>query len=459
MENLFDYIDQNRERYREYWFNGLRIPSVSAEKKHKPDMLRMAEYLLRFLREELKFEGRLIEGEGNPLVYAESPAVEGAPTVLLYGHYDVQPADPLDLWKSDPFEPEIRGENVYARGADDDKGQIFAHLSGIKALMEREGRLPIRIKCIFEGEEEVGSDHLFAFLHGPEGKELLAADLIVVSDNTMAGPGQPAITYGLRGVIGFEVFFHGPNRDLHSGIYGGSVCNPALALSRALAGLMDEKGKIQIPGFYDGVRAITDQEHSVIAQVPFDEEQAKKDLGVSAFFGDPDYTIMERRCARPSFDINGLTSGYQGEGGKTIIPSWASVKFTLRVVPDQNVEKIIQATEDFFRAQVPSGIRMDFHRQQGAEGMVVPLESPYVAVASHVLETVHGKKPLFVRDGGSITIVAELWKVLNADLLMIGLGLDEDAIHSPNEHFSLDCFYNGIKTGAQLWTELAKMKK
>lgn len=459
MENLFDYIDNNRDQYMEYWFNGLRIPSVSAEKKHKPDMNRMAEYLLRFLREELKFDGRLIEGKGNPLVYAESPKVEGAPTVLLYGHYDVQPIDPLDQWKSDPFDPEIRDGKVYARGADDDKGQIFAHLMGIKSLMDREGCLPIQIKCIFEGEEEVGSDHLSDFLKRKDAQDLLATDLIVVSDNTMAGPGQPAITYGLRGVIGFEVIFHGPNRDLHSGIYGGSVWNPAIALSRTLASLIDENGKIQIPGFYDGVRTITDQEHAVLGKIPFDEEQAKRDLNVSDFFGESEYTITERRCARPSFDINGLTSGYQGEGGKTIIPSSASAKFTLRIVPDQDAKRIIQATEDFFRAQLPPGIRMDFHRQQGAEGMVVPLDSPYVSVASDVLEKVHGKKPLFVRDGGSITIVAELWKVLKADLLMIGFGLDEDAIHSPNEHFSLECFCNGIKTSALLWTDLAKMKK
>ncbi|MDO5308096.1 MAG: dipeptidase [Planctomycetia bacterium] len=458
MDKITQYIDAHKEEFLSQWFEALRIPSISAQQEHKGDMQKMAQWLVSFFQEKLGMTSRLIPTEGNPLVYAESPKISGAPTVALYGHYDVMPVDPVEQWHSSPFEPTIRDEKVYCRGANDDKGQWSAHLCGMQTYLALNGSFPLQVKVILEGEEEVGSDSLSAFLDSEANRDLLACDALIVSDSSAGGPGIPAITYGLRGVVGFELKLTGPNHDLHSGIYGGSVYNPAIALTKMLAAIIDENGKIQIPHFYDDVAKLSEEERNALASNPFDPEENKRQLGIDAEFGEPEYTTLERRGARPSFDINGLTSGYQGEGGKTIIPSTASAKFTFRTVPNQDPEAIRANLESFLRKQLPPGIVMELQYQQGSGGMVVPLDGQFLKAASDVLEKIYNRKPLFVRDGGAIPIVAKLRKELNAEAVLVGFGLDDDCIHSPNEKFDLVAFFGGVKTSAMLWDAFGKIK-
>ena len=456
MKTIHRQIDQNKAKYLDLWFEALRIPSVSALPEHKGDMKKMAEWLADKLRNELGLDAQIFETIGNPLVYAESPKIPGKPTVLVYGHYDVQPADPLDQWQSEPFEPEIRDENVFCRGADDDKGQLLTHLFAARATLDAKGQLPVQLKFVLEGEEETGSAGLEHFLTDPKNRELLAADVILVSDTDMPGPGQPGITYGLRGVLGFELELTGPNRDLHSGLYGGSILNPAFELCRLLASVMDENGRIQIPGFYDDVLELTELDRKALAELPFDEKESHERIGVSGSFGESAYTILERRGARPSFDINGLTSGYQGQGGKTIIPSTASAKFTFRMVPNQDPNKIAESLRAYFQEWLLPQVTMKLTRTQASPGVVVPLDNPYVAAAARGLESSFGKKPLFVREGGAIPIVAELAGALSADLILAGFGLESDGIHSPNEHFSLASFFGGIHASAAILDEIGR---
>lgn len=451
------YIETNKEAFLAQWFEALRIPSVSAQREHKDDVRRMADWLVSFISEKLGMKSQTIETAGAPLVYAESPKIPNAPTVLIYGHYDVQPAEPFEEWVSPPFEPTIRDEKVYCRGANDDKGQSCAHLFGLQTYLAVNGSFPLQIKFILEGEEEVGSDALSTFLEDAANRELLACDAIVVSDTSAAGPGIPAITYGLRGVVGFELKATGPNRDLHSGIYGGSVYNPAIALAKIIDSMIDENGKIQIPGFYDDVAELSQLERDALAGNPFDAEENKAQIGIDAEFGEPEFTTLERRGARPSFDVNGLTGGYQGEGGKTIIPSWASMKFTFRTVPNQDPEKIREGLRAHLAKVTPPGIKLDLTCSQGSGGMLIPLDGPFIVAASDALERVHGRRPLFVRDGGSIPIVAKLRQKLNAEAILVGFGLEDDGIHSPNEKFDLRAFFDGVQTSALLWDEFAKI--
>ncbi len=457
MRQFYKYIEENKETFLEQWFETLRIESVSAQSEHKGDITKMANWLVDFLKTKLGMGARTIETAGNPLVFGETPKIPGAPTVLLYGHYDVQPAEPFDAWISPPFEPTIRDGKVFCRGANDDKGQWSAHLCGLQTYLAVRGKFPFQVKIILEGEEEVGSDALSAFLDDPKNREILACDALVVSDTSAAGPGIPAITYGLRGVVGFELKLTGPNRDLHSGIYGGSVYNPAIALSKILGSIIDENGKIQIPGFYDDVAPLSELERNALAGNPFDPEENKAQIGIDAEFGEPEFTTLERRGARPSFDVNGLTSGYQGEGGKTIIPSWASAKFTFRTVPNQDPEKIRDGLKTFLESKIPPGIKMELECHQGSGGMAISLDGPFLVAASDVLEKVYGRRPLFVRDGGSIPIVAKLRQTLNAETILVGFGLDDDGIHSPNEKFNLDSFFGGVKTSALLWDAFANV--
>ena len=453
MASLQEYLRENRQAFLEKWFEALRIPSVSAESEHKPDIRRMADWLAGTLG-GIGFDARLIETETNPLVFARSPEVPGKPTVLIYGHYDVQPVDPVGQWRTPPFEPTIADGKVFCRGADDDKGQSLTHVFAVMSLLAAGGRLPLNVKFILEGEEEIGSTALSAFLEKAENRDLLRADVILVSDTDKPGADQPGITYGLRGVVGYELTLTGPNRDLHSGLYGGSVRNPAQALCAMLSDVLGSDGKIQIPGFYDDVLPLSETERAELAKRPFDEAEALEAIGLDASFGESEYTVVERRGARPSFDINGLTSGYQGEGGKTIIPAQASAKFTFRLVPNQEPEKITRALEEFFRARLPEGIRMNLEFQHGAGGMVIPLESPYIQAAARGLASVYGKAPLFLRDGGSIPIVTKVKDRLGADLILAGFGLEEDGIHSPNEFFTLRDFVLGIEASAAILTEL-----
>ena len=458
MEKVLKFIDDNKDLFLKQWFEVLRIPSVSAQKEHKEDVRKTAAWLVSFLSEKLSLKARLIETDTNPLVYAESPKIANAPTLLVYGHYDVQPAEPFEDWKSNPFEPVIRDGKVFCRGANDDKGQWCAHLCGLQTYLALYGSLPVQVKFILEGEEEIGSEALSKFLNNADNRELLSCDALLVSDTSAAGPKIPAITYGLRGVVGFELKLTGPNRDLHSGIYGGSVYNPAIALTKMLSAVINDDGKIQVPHFYDDVEELRELERNALANNPFDPNENKRQIGIDAEFGEPEYTTLERRGARPAFDINGLTSGYQGEGGKTIIPSWASAKFTFRTVPNQDPDKIRENLRTFFESILPPGIKMELTCEQGSGGMVAPLTGKFIVAASKALERIYGRKPLFVRDGGSIPIVAKLRKELNAETVLVGFGLDDDGIHSPNEKFNLESFFGGVQTGVALWEEFGKIK-
>jgi acetylornithine deacetylase/succinyl-diaminopimelate desuccinylase-like protein len=453
MTSLDEYLAAHGKQSEQDLFELLRIPSVSADSAHRADIRRAAEWVAnRFRGLELKTE--FVETAGNPIVFAESAAVPGAPIVLVYGHYDVQPPDPLAEWISPPFEPTVRDGNVYARGATDDKGQMLTHIKSAEAWLKSVGRLPVQLKFVIEGEEEVGSRNLDKFL--ADNRTRLACDCVVISDTSQFAPGQPAITYGLRGIAYYELRLSGPKQDLHSGTFGGAVVNPALALCTMLAALRDAQGRITVPGFYDDVEPLSTQERQQFAALPFDEQHFKQQIGVESVGGEAGYSTLERRWARPTFDINGLWSGYQGEGAKTVLPARAGAKFSFRLVPRQQPEKIAAALERRLRELCPPGIRLELIDMHGAPGVVVPLDSPYIAAAQRAIERGFGRAPVFMREGGSIPVVATFHELLGVDTLLLGWGLDDDNTHSPNEKFSLADFQRGIRASAYLWEELAK---
>lgn len=454
MASLDEYLEQHREEFEEDLFELLRIPSVSADSRHAEDMERAGQWVAdHFLK--LGFETEIHPTEGHPIVYAESPAVEGVPTVLVYGHYDVQPEDPKDDWITPAFEPNVRDGNVYARGATDDKGQMLTHIKSAQAWMETAGSLPVQVKYLIEGEEEVGSENLYSFID--ESRQKLSCDIAVISDTCQFGPGQPAITYGLRGIAYFELQLTGPRQDLHSGTFGGAVTNPAIALCQMLSALVDEEGRIQIPGFYDEVASLDDQERTRISGLPFDERAFMEQVGVEALSGEAGYTTLERRWARPTFDINGIWGGYQGEGGKTVLPARASAKFSFRLVPNQDPAVIAESLEAMFQEICPDGVRMELIDMHGAGGIVVPLDSDYMTAAAHAIERGFGHSPVFIREGGSIPVVSAFHDQLGVDTLLLGWGLDDDNTHSPNEKFSLADYHRGIKASTYLWQELSKI--
>jgi len=456
MSQLDDYLEKNRPRFESELCELLRIPSVSAVSQHAPDVARAAEWVADQFR-RMKFTVEVIPTAGSPIVYAETPAVPGAPTVLVYGHYDVQPPDPLAEWTSPPFEPTVREGNLYARGATDDKGQMFTHLKSAEAWMATAGHLPVQLKFLIEGEEEVGSPNLELMIAA--NKKRLACDCVVISDNSQFAPGVPAITYGLRGIAYFELRLTGPKQDLHSGTFGGGVANPANVLCQMMAALVNDRGQVQVPGFYDDVTPLTPREHEQFAALPFDERAFMQQIGVKGLRGEEGFTTLERRWARPTCDINGLTSGYQGEGAKTVLPARATAKFSFRLVPKQDPKKITAALKRWLEEHCPEGIQLELIDFHGAPGVVVPLESPYVAAAERAIETGFGRRPVFMREGGSIPVVATFHDLLGADTLLLGWGLDDDNTHSPNEKFSLADFHRGIKSSAYLWQELAKISK
>jgi succinyl-diaminopimelate desuccinylase len=426
---------------------------VSADSRHRPDVRRAAEWMRdEFAR--MGLQPRLIETDGQPLVYAETPPVPGAPIVLVYGHYDVQPPDPLDQWISPPFQPTRRNGNIYARGATDDKGQMLTHVKSAQAWLAVRGRLPVQLKFLIEGEEEVGSKALQKYLESPAADHL-ACHAVVVSDTSQFGPNQPAITYGLRGIAYFELHVKGPKQDLHSGTFGGGVTNPANVLAKLLAALTDEHGRIQVPGFYDDVRPLSDHEREQLAKLPFDEQQFQRQLGVNGLHGEAGYSTLERRWTRPTCDVHGLWGGYQGEGGKTILPARAAAKFSCRLVPDQDPVKIAAAIRQFLEARKPPGVELELIYMSGAPGIVVPLDSPSIQAAARAIERGFGRSPCLIREGGSIPIVMQFSQRLKADALLLGWGLDDDNTHSPNEKFHLADFHRGIKSSAWLWHELA----
>jgi acetylornithine deacetylase/succinyl-diaminopimelate desuccinylase-like protein len=454
MPTIDQYLDAHAARFEEELCDFLRIPSVSADPGRRGAMQEAAEWVADQFR-HIRFTAEVIPTAGHPLVYAESPAVPGAPTALVYGHYDVQPPDPLEKWTTPPFEPIRRDGNVYARGATDDKGQMFTHIKSAEAWITVEGRLPLNLKYIIEGEEEVGSESLERYL--AEHADRLACDCVVISDGGQFAPGVPAINYGLRGIAYYELHVIGPNRDLHSGSFGGSVTNPANALAKILAGLSDRDGRVIIPGFYDDVVPLSDRQREAMAALPFDEKKYFERIGVSEATGEAGYTALERRCARPTFDISGLTSGYQGEGAKTVLPASASAKFSFRLVPNQDPAKITAGLKQKLKELCPQGVKAELIEHHGAPGVLVSLDSPYIEAAARAIEHAFGRRPVFTREGGSIPIVTTFHQRLKADALLLGWGLDDDNTHSPNEKFCLADFHRGIKASARLWEELGRI--
>jgi len=459
MNDLNDYLDQHEAAFLADLCELLKIPSVSTDKEYAPEVRRAGDWVADQLR-ALKFEVDVIETDRHPLVYAESPPVPGKPVVLVYGHYDVQPPDPLDEWISPPFDPVERDGNIVARGATDDKGQMLTHIKSAQAWMETRGELPVQLKFLIEGEEECGSVSLNQWLDGSYGGETLEklkCDICVISDTSQFGPGQPAITYGLKGIAYFLISLQGPSQDLHSGVFGGAVVNPAIVLTKMLSSLIDDQGRIQIPGFYDDVIAVSPEERDQFAALPFDEEGFKKQLGVGSLGGEEGYTTLERRWVRPTFDINGLTSGYQGEGEKTVLPARATGKFSFRMVPNQDPKKIAGALEKMLQEMCPPGITMKLEATHGAPGIVVPLDSPYMQAAADAIEQGFGARPVFIREGGSIPIVTVFNQKLGVDTLLLGWGLNDDNTHSPNEKFHIADFHRGTKASAHLWDRLSEI--
>jgi acetylornithine deacetylase/succinyl-diaminopimelate desuccinylase-like protein len=424
---------------------------VSAQPQHAPDMKRCAEWLLAQCR-SVGLDAQLHETAGHPILVARTPRRKGRKHFMVYGHYDVQPPEPFELWKTPPFEPRIEGRSMFGRGASDNKGQNLAHLKAVEAYFKTNTELPVDLTFVIEGEEEVGSKNLGDFLRA--NRIELNCDAVVISDTGMPSKKLPALTYALRGITALEIKLIGPARDLHSGIFGGSVENPAMALCRLLAQVHDKKGRVAIPGFYDDVEQLSKFEREQFRKLPFNEEQYRKLLGVRALFGEKGFTHHEQRSARPTFEINGLTSGYQGEGSKTIVPSWASVKITMRLVPNQNPAKIQKLVQAHLKKLCPPTMKMELKSGHGGEPYIVSPTSPMAQAAMRALKAGFNAEPIAMREGGSIPIVNDFKKILGADTLLLGLALPDDNAHSPNEKFDLDCFANGMRMAAQLWQEL-----
>jgi acetylornithine deacetylase/succinyl-diaminopimelate desuccinylase-like protein len=455
MQAVLDYLKQNQARFVAELCELIRFPSVSAQPQHKPDLRACAEWLVQHCR-AIGLDAKLYPTAGHPVVVAKTPREKksGKPHFMVYGHYDVQPPEPLELWKTPPFEPRIDGRNLFARGSTDNKGQFFAHLKAVEAYLKTGTRLPCDLTFVIEGEEEVGSKNLAAYLKA--GKKELGCEAVVISDTGMPSPKHPSLGYSLRGIMAFEITLHGPARDLHSGGFGGAVDNPAMALSQLLGSLRDKNGRITIPGFYDGVRPLSAYERKEYARLPGSDATLQKLIGVKKLFGERGFTSSERRSARPTFEINGLTSGYQGEGSKTIIPSWARAKITCRLVPDQKPEHVRKMVLAHLKKICPPTVRLEVEAGHGAEAYYVSPTGPQAQAALRALEQAFGHKPILTREGGSIPIVNEFKKILGADSLLLGLGLPDDSAHSPNEKFSLDNFENGQRMSALLWRELAR---
>lgn len=443
MDFINNYIETNKERLLDELFALLRIPSVSADPKYKADVARTAHAVADSLRAAGADNVRVNATEGHPIVTAEKIINPSLPTVLCYGHYDVQPADPVDLWDSPPFEPVIKNGNIYARGACDDKGQVYMHVKAFEAMMQNNA-LPCNVKFIIEGEEEVGSPNLGTFIK--ENKDLLSCDVILISDTSIIANDVPSVTVGLRGLTYMEVEVTGPNRDLHSGVYGGAVANPINTLCDMISSLIDKDGHITIEGFYDDVALISDSERAEMAKTPFSLDEYKQDLAINDVKGEKGYSTLERSSIRPTLDVNGIWGGYTGEGSKTVLPSKAYAKISMRLVPDQSSEKIAELFDKHFNKIAPPYVNVKVTHHHGGEPVVVPLDFPPMQAAIMAMEKTFGKKPIPTREGGSIPIVAMFEKVLGAKSILMGFGLNSDAIHSPNEHYGLFNYYKGIET-------------
>ncbi|MEO5979783.1 MAG: dipeptidase [Chryseolinea sp.] len=437
------YIESNRDRFIDELFQWLRIPSISADSKYKGDVRKAAEYLVGRIKEAGVDKVELFETKGHPIVFAEKIIDPKMPTVLVYGHYDVQPADPLELWSSPPFEPQIRDGKIFARGSCDDKGQVYMHVKAFE-IMTKLNLLSCNIKFMVEGEEEVGSDNLGLFVQ--EHREKLGADIILISDTALISLEHPSITTGLRGLSYMEVEVTGPNRDLHSGVYGGAVANPINTLCEMIASLHDAEGKVTIPGFYEKVAALSASERAALNAAPFDLNEYKKDLGIAEIKGERGYSTLERTGVRPTLDVNGIWGGYTGEGAKTVLPSKASAKISMRLVPNQVSSEITTLFTNHMKSIAPSYVEIKVTAHHGGEPAVTSTSSASYKAAGAAFKEVFGKDPIPTRDGGSIPIVALFKKELGLDTVLMGFGFDSDAIHSPNEHYGVKNFMLGIET-------------
>lgn len=448
------YLNEARERQLEELIEWLRIPSVSTEVAHRADIIAAAEWLVANMRAAGIENVELIKTDSHPLVYGDwLHAGPDKPTVLIYGHYDVQPVDPLELWDSPPFEPTIRGPDLFARGASDDKGQTFIHVKAVEALLQTEGTLPVNVKFIIEGEEEAGGAALEAFI--PQNRDRLSADLALISDTGILSPAQPLITYGLRGMWSGEITVTGPSSDLHSGMFGGAVHNANQALAELLAALHDDKGGVTVPGFYDDVAELTQNERAELAKIPYREAELIASSGVPAPYGEPEYNVIERTGARPTLEINGMWGGYIGDGFKTVIPSQAHAKISCRLVPDQDPEQIGQQITDYLHSIVPKTVRLEVRKRDSSPAYVAPIDLPQIGAAASAYETVFGTEPLYTRIGGSIPVVVEFQSALQIPVVLMGFGLPDDNLHAPNEKFHLPLFYKGIETSIAFMRELA----
>src|SRR4051812_19380156 len=454
MNEVVDYINVNRDRYVDELKQYLAIPSISALPEHAADTRRAAEWTADALRNAGMQNVRLMDTPGNPVVYGDWLGAAGKPTILFYGHYDVQPVDPVNLWTSPPFEATVRDGEIYARGAADDKGQVFMHIKAVEAFMKQGGSLPVNIKFFIEGEEEVGSVHLDQFVR--DHKQDLAADVVVISDSPMFDRGVPSICYGLRGLVYFQLDLRGSSTDLHSGSFGGAVANPAFVLAQVLTQMKDRSGKIKIPGFYDDVVALREEERQAWATLPFNEKQYRKDFGIPKLFGESGYTTLERTWARPTFEVNGLLSGFTGEGAKTVLPALAMAKVSMRLVPNQTPDKIATLFEEYVKKLAPKTVEVKVTRMHGGKPWMTSYDNPFVQAAGRAIERGFGRKPVFTREGGSIPVVSTFQEELGLPSVLFGVGLPDENAHAPNEKLDVGNFQGGIISSAFLYEEIAK---
>lgn len=455
MKEIINYINSNTETFIKELKDLLRIQSISTLPEHKEDMEKAA----NFVAQKIKYAGiekvEVYQTQGHPIVYAEWLGAPGKPTVLIYGHYDVQPADPIELWNTPPFEPIIKDGKIYARGATDDKGQMFVHIKSIESFFKTVGKLPVNVKLLIEGEEEIGSPNLYSFLKN--NSKLLKCDAVLISDTSLWDEGVPTLTYGLRGISYMEIEVTGPNRDLHSGTYGGAVPNPINVLAEIISKLKDKNGRILIPGFYNDVLKLTKQEKENLKKLKYTEKEFSSSIGIKKSVGEKGYSLLERIWSRPTLDCNGIWGGFTGKGAKTIIPSKASAKISMRLVPNQNPKKIEKLFSDYIKKIAPDFVDVKISSIHGGSPFISQLDKPIMKIAAKAMSLAFGKETVFMREGGSIPIVVEFAEKLKATPVLMGLGLDSENLHSPNEHFNLNHFRLGIISSAYFMEELSKI--
>ncbi|MFJ7934219.1 dipeptidase [Sporosarcina sp. NPDC096371] len=457
LETLDSYFKEQRDEHLGQLTEFLQIPSISSLSEHRGDMQKAAEWLKNSLQKAGLENLSIDETDGHPVVYGDWLHAEGKPTILIYGHYDVQPVDPLHLWESAPFEPAIRDNKLYARGASDDKGQVFMHVKAVEALMQKTGSLPVNVKFFIEGEEEIGSPNLEKYIEA--NKDKLAADVIVISDTGMQGPGQPAVCYGLRGLCGVQIDIQGAKSDLHSGLYGGGVQNPIHALAEVLASFRDQEGTIAIEGFYDNVRSLSDEEREAYQALGFVEEALKEEVGVTELFGEKGFSYLERTWARPTLEVNGIFGGFSGEGIKTVLPAEAGAKVTCRLVPDQDPDEIIEKLKAHIEQHKPAGVTVTVNEFDKGKPFITPFDHPAIQAAGRSYEKVYNVPTAYTRGGGSIPIVAAFDEILQLPVVLMGFGLSSENFHAPNEHFHLENFDQGLRVISDYYYEIGSFTK